>query len=166
MVVLLFVAQGQDWKGHVFEGLWVKTQGQAQSSGSYLIIQRENTKELRPVHTKNGNYISVHTRFIPGSLLPRPRPLPDEVDISISCGGISEILVRNTFSSASAIKTMSSPGCRGRHIPLTTCPITPLQSIVIDGSRNVKYLIVNVAVSKHGVEVLNTFLGIDVVTVL
>lgn len=29
-----------------------------------------------------------------------------------------------------------------------------------------QYLIVNVAVSKHGVEVLNTFLGIDVVIVL
>lgn len=110
---------------------------------------------------------SKSMRFIPGSLLPRPRPLPDEVDISISCWGISEILVRNTFSSASVIKTMSSPGCRGRHIPLTTCPITPLQSIVNDGSRDVnQYLIVNVAVSKHGVEVLNTFLGIDVETVL
>ncbi len=122
---------------------------------------------LQPYSSASGPQVWESMRLIPGSLLPRPRPLPAVVVNSTSCWGISEILWRNTFSIASAIKTMSSPGCRGQHIPLTTCPNTPLRSIVNNGCRNVnQYLIVNVAVSKHGVEVLNTFLGIDVVTVL
>lgn len=68
---------------------------------------------------------------------------------------------RKAFSRASAIKTMSSLGCRKRQIFLAKWS---LFGTLKYGSSI--YLVVYVAVGKHGVEVLDTFLGIPVEAVL
>lgn len=110
---------------------------------------------------------------IPPSRRPRPRPLPVMTTISVSSWGISVTFWRKTFSISLAIKTMSSPGCRGRQTLLakhttSMLGICGMKSVHGQNSSTAlpHYLVVYVAVGKHGVEVLNTFLGILVVTVL
>lgn len=72
---------------------------------------------------------------------------------------------RKAFSRASAIKTMSSPGCRGRQTHLAKVEAYQnLWHFMLTMAQC--YLVVDVAVGKHRVEVLDTFLGIQVVTVL
>lgn len=62
---------------------------------------------------------------------------------------------------------MSSPACRGRYIPLTTHTLgKPRTRRLHESGHIADYLIVDVAVGKHGVEIVNTFLGVPVVTVL
>lgn len=52
---------------------------------------------------------------LPASFLPRPLPFAWTIMISVSSVGSSLIFCKKSFSRASAIKTMSSPGWKRRH---------------------------------------------------
>lgn len=62
---------------------------------------------------------------LPASFLPRPLPFAWTIMISVSSVGSSFIFCKKSFSRASAIKTMSSPGWIRRHRGRVRWPSPP-----------------------------------------
>lgn len=166
-LVLLSGVQLRDLTDHVFEESWTMYRWWALVLSSDLDEGMEHEgKHSSTAWIGNKFHVVNKVHYKPASLRPRPRPFPVMTTISISSWGISETFWRKAFSRASAIKTMSSPGCRGRQTLSEQAEKDPWLFMLRMTPQCWCYLVVYVAVGKHSVEVLDTFLGIPVVTVL
>lgn len=117
--------------------------------------------------TKVQSTSKITTSSIPASFRGPRRPLVTTV-ISVSSCGISVILCRKSFSKDSAIRTISSPGCRSenRRDEKTPTYLLSLSAPCWTAASDVADLVVDVAVSEHGVEVMDALLGVPIVVVL